>query len=125
MAEREKWFTVPTEKNEDTVVSEQRLDLSHGLTWASFMSGLRKTANVVLTLLLFFCAGVVGWYASDFFRAPAFSEIKAKLEADGRAEDGQRLAELGKVCANGSGTPMACQSLYFARPHEIAQVSAP
>lgn len=121
MAERETWVVAP--QIESVPATEKQPSVSKnppaGLATSSlsdtgnFLRRAKKAISVAFTVLCFAVFGFIVWHAALFFAAPEFSEAKAQFEANGHAADGERMAELGKVCRNGSGTPLACELVYF------------
>ena len=115
MDERPSWVIAPPEGS-DTQKKPTDSPLSDSMAAGGagkFFLTLRKMINVALTALCLAGFGIICWHAALFFAAPEFSEATAKFKASGHEADGERLAELGKVCRNGSGTPLACELVYF------------
>ena len=80
----------------------------------------------ILARCLFVVAFVFGfsfivWWGATVYthqemtRASGFSRIASRLRNSGRSLEAQRLLEIGRVCQNGSGTPLACESLFAER----------
>lgn len=131
MGKHELWTTIPTEGEESIRCKDKKEEQVKAPAFyeteprnptpgGGFWNRLRKVANVCLNLLLWGVMVAAGWYGHQVFSAPDFSQMKAQFEIDGHAQDGERLAELGKICRNDAGTPMACQVLYFSRAPELA-----
>lgn len=83
----------------------------------NFMLGAAITAGILLVGVL----GHIGW--EWFYGQNEFSEMQATLAQHGHELEASRLAEVGKVCKNGSGTPLACQALYFKKENELAMMA--
>lgn len=82
----------------------------------NFMLGAAITAGILLVGVL----GHMGW--EWFYGQNEFSEMQATLAQHGHELEASRLAEVGKVCKNGAGTPLACQALYFKKETELAMM---
>jgi len=80
---------------------------------SDWLRKLQKICLMILAVAFWASLGTLGWFSHQLFSTPDFSEIKAEFDREGRQEDGERLSELGKICRNGSATPMACKALYF------------
>lgn len=97
------------------------------VTTEGFLATLRKVCNFMLGaaitvgILLVGVLGHIGW--EWFYGQNEFSEMQATLAQHGHELEASRLAEVGKVCKNGAGTPLACQALYFKKENELAMMA--
>ena len=124
--EMPKWVESDEDDNEGARMKDRKkepaLSLIQGLqpsegALSSLMTKVRKVVNFLIgaaiTAAILFI-GVIGTLCYQWFYSQNdFSEAKAQFEQSGHADEGGRLAELGKVCRNGSATPIACKALYF------------
>lgn len=123
MNKHETWVPLPVEKTESVLPEKKSPAPSPNLRTGNFGSGARKIANVVLAIFCFGLFGLFCWNAALFFQAPDFSEASAQFRANGHEAEGEWISELGKVCRNGSGTPKACELLYFSHYREPAALA--
>src|SRR5882672_6527955 len=85
---------------------------------AHFRKGLNIACNLMIWGVLVGVGAVGGIAWQTLTSAPDYSEMQSKLSQAGHPVEGDKLAELGKICRNGAGSPMACQVLVLAKESE-------
>lgn len=115
---------MPTwETKKPEAVNEAEIPTRNSADPRDWSKGFQVALNILLTVLLVCVIGTAGWYGHVIFSAPEFSKAKAHFEASGHPAEGERMAELGKICRDDLATPLACEALYFQRPSETTMVA--
>jgi len=88
-----------------------------------FFEQLTGLANNILTLVIAAGLSVGGYFAYPFFNPPSFTEAQGYFTSAGDGEAGEHLAELAKVCQDGTRTKLACKLVYYAGLQELREKS--
>jgi len=88
-----------------------------------FFEQLTGLANNILTIVVAAGLSVGGYFAYPYFNPPSFTEAQGYFTSAGDGEAGEHLAELAKVCQDGTKTKLACKLVYYAGLQELREKS--